>query len=70
MKRVERIIAAGARMSNEKAAGPVARVLRDLTMPAMMKLMARPGRNAWQFDYRVDFDAPVGEAEIRALAAK
>lgn len=57
--RVERIIAAGARTSSGKAAGPVARVLRDLTMPTAMKLLARPERMAWQHDYRIDFDAPV-----------
>jgi 2-polyprenyl-6-methoxyphenol hydroxylase-like FAD-dependent oxidoreductase len=58
-ERVERVIAAGARTSSGKAAGPVARVFRDLTMPVAMKLLARPERMAWQHDYRIDFDAPV-----------
>ncbi len=62
--RVERIIAGGARTSSEKAAGPVARVFRDLTMPTVMKLMAKPERMAWQVDYRIDFDAPVDESAI------
>ncbi|WP_163505455.1 FAD-dependent monooxygenase [Fodinicola acaciae] len=58
-ERVERIIAAGARTSSGKAAGPVARVFRDLTMPAVMKVLARPERMAWQHGYHIDFDAAV-----------
>ncbi|MEV4895231.1 hypothetical protein AB0K48_38230 [Nonomuraea sp. NPDC055795] len=33
--RVERIIARAAKINNDKAAGPVARVVRDLLMPVM-----------------------------------
>jgi 2-polyprenyl-6-methoxyphenol hydroxylase-like FAD-dependent oxidoreductase len=57
--RVERIIAMAARTNNDKAAGPVARVLRDLLMPVAMKLLAKPEKWAWQFDYRIDWDTPV-----------
>jgi 2-polyprenyl-6-methoxyphenol hydroxylase-like FAD-dependent oxidoreductase len=57
--RVERIIKMAARTNNDKAAGPVARVLRDLLMPVAMKLLDMPKRMAWQFDYRVDWDTPV-----------
>ncbi|RJQ72267.1 FAD-dependent monooxygenase [Pseudonocardiaceae bacterium YIM PH 21723] len=55
--RVEKIIAAGHRTNNDKAAGPVARVLRDLLMPAVMKLM-NPGK-AFQavHGYQIDWDA-------------
>jgi 2-polyprenyl-6-methoxyphenol hydroxylase-like FAD-dependent oxidoreductase len=60
--RVERIIAGGRRTSNEKAAGPIARVVRDATMPLVMKLMAKPAKMAWQVDYRIDWDAPVQAA--------
>jgi 2-polyprenyl-6-methoxyphenol hydroxylase-like FAD-dependent oxidoreductase len=63
--RVERIIAGGRRTSNEKAAGPIARVVRDATMPLVMKLMAKPAKMAWQVDYRIDWDAPVTAAENR-----
>ena len=38
--RVGRIVAHGARTSNSKAAGPVARVLRDLMMPLILKRVA------------------------------
>ncbi|HVK22075.1 MAG TPA: NAD(P)/FAD-dependent oxidoreductase [Actinokineospora sp.] len=57
--RVERVIAAGARASSAKAAGPLASVVRDLTMPLAMRLLARPGKLAWQYDHRIDWDAPV-----------
>ncbi|WP_412543548.1 NAD(P)/FAD-dependent oxidoreductase [Longispora sp. K20-0274] len=66
--RVERIIALAARTNSNKAAGPVARVFRDLLMPAMMRLMARPGRMDWQFGYEIDWDAPVPDPADRALA--
>jgi 2-polyprenyl-6-methoxyphenol hydroxylase-like FAD-dependent oxidoreductase len=55
--RVERIIAAAARTNSDKAAGPVARVLRDLFLPYAMKLLAKPEKMAWQVDYRIDWDA-------------
>jgi 2-polyprenyl-6-methoxyphenol hydroxylase-like FAD-dependent oxidoreductase len=54
--RVERIIAMAARTNSDKAAGPVARVLRDLLMPVAMKLIVKPEKRAWQFDYRVDWE--------------
>ena len=40
-------------------AGPIARVLRDLLMPVAMKLLAKPEKMAWQYDYRIDWAAPV-----------
>jgi len=57
--RVERIVAHGARTSNSKAAGPVARVLRDLMMPAILKRVANSGSLAWMHDYHIDWDAKV-----------
>ncbi|WP_457031621.1 FAD-dependent oxidoreductase [Kitasatospora sp. P5_F3] len=57
--RVERIIKETARTNARKAAGPVARVIRDAVLPTMFKLM-KPEKNAWQFQYPIDFDAPVG----------
>ncbi|MER5638378.1 NAD(P)/FAD-dependent oxidoreductase [Kitasatospora sp. NPDC002227] len=56
--RVERIIKATARTNARKAAGPVARVLRDALLPPMFKLM-KPEKSAWQYRYPIDFDAPV-----------
>lgn len=57
--RVERIIAVAARTNSDKAAGPVARVLRDLILPTAMKLLAKPEKMSWQFDHAIDWDTPV-----------
>ncbi|HEX4705087.1 MAG TPA: NAD(P)/FAD-dependent oxidoreductase [Pseudonocardiaceae bacterium] len=54
--RAEKIIALAARVNSDKAAGPVARVVRDLVMPVAMKLV-KPEKMAWQFDYRIDWAA-------------
>jgi 2-polyprenyl-6-methoxyphenol hydroxylase-like FAD-dependent oxidoreductase len=56
--RVERLIAMAARTNSDKAAGPVARVLRDLLLPLAMRF-ARPEKYAWQFRHRIDWDARV-----------
>ncbi|GLZ81323.1 FAD-dependent oxidoreductase [Actinorhabdospora filicis] len=56
-ERVERIIAMAARTNQNKAAGPVARVIRDLVMPPLMR-RADPKRFTWQFEHTVDFEAP------------
>jgi FAD-dependent urate hydroxylase len=66
--RVERIIAMAARTNSDKAAGPVARVLRDLLMPVAMKLLTKPERMAWQYGYRIDWDAHAGGATRRVPA--
>ncbi|GAA1400914.1 FAD-dependent oxidoreductase [Catellatospora coxensis] len=58
-ERVERIIAAAARTNSNKAAGPVARVLRDALLPTAMKLLAKPEKMAWQFIHPIDWQAPV-----------
>ncbi|MCQ4040896.1 FAD-dependent oxidoreductase [Streptantibioticus rubrisoli] len=57
--RAEKIIAAAARTNSDKAAGPIARVLRDLLMPTTMRLLAKPEKMAWQYDHRIPWDAPV-----------
>jgi hypothetical protein len=56
-----------ARTNSNKAAGPVARVPRDLLMPAAIKLLAKPEKMAWQVDYRIDRDA-AGPVEEPAVA--
>ena len=57
--RVKRIVAHGARTSNSKAAGPVARVIRDLMTPAILKRVANGGSLAWMHDYHIDWDEKV-----------
>ena len=66
--RVEKIIAQAARTNSDKAAGPIVRVLRDLLMPVAMKRLAKPERMAWQFDYHIDWGAPVAGAPDRVSA--
>jgi FAD-dependent urate hydroxylase len=59
--RVERVVAQGKRNGNQKAAGPIGRVLRDLLMPVMLKALTRSGKMSqnWLFEYHIDWDAPV-----------
>lgn len=61
-ERVERIIAVAARTNQAKAAGPIAAKLRDLLMPFLLEKFNSPERTAWQYTYRIDWDASLGEA--------
>ena len=58
-KRVERIVANGARMSSSKTPGPVARVLRDAFLPVLFKFLVTEKSMAWIYDHHVDWDARV-----------
>ncbi len=58
-RRVERIVAHGARTSNSKAAGPVARVIRDMMMPMILKRVANGGSLTWMHDYHIAWDEKV-----------
>ncbi len=68
--RVERIIAMAAKNNARKAAGPVARILRDALLPTAMRLLAKPEKMAWQFNYRIDWDAPVSPDNEPAPATR
>ncbi|MFC5668473.1 FAD-dependent oxidoreductase [Kitasatospora misakiensis] len=59
--RVERIIKLAARTNSDKTAGPVGRVLRDLLLPASMKLI-NPEKMAWQFDHHIDWETSAAQA--------
>jgi FAD-dependent urate hydroxylase len=62
-RRVEKIVAEGNRWSNTKAAGPVARVIRDAMLPLAFKVMARQAhKNGWVFDHHIDWDRRVTAA--------
>jgi FAD-dependent urate hydroxylase len=67
--RVTRIIKMAARTNSHKAAGPIARRLRDVIMPIAMKL-AKPEKTAWQYDHHIDWDAPVTTAASPASSLK
>ena len=60
-ERVERVVAQGARSSSGKAAGPIARVLRDIMLPVILKRVASSGERslAWMYNYHVDWDEKV-----------
>jgi FAD-dependent urate hydroxylase len=55
--RVEKIIAMAARTNQSKAAGPIAARIRDLVLPFVMERFASAERTAWQYTYRIDWDA-------------
>jgi FAD-dependent urate hydroxylase len=57
-KRVERIVAQGARTSRSKTPGPVGRVLRDLLLPVVFKFLVTDKSQAWIYDHHIDWDAP------------
>lgn len=60
--RAERVVAYGTQFANEKAAGPVARVFRDLFMPFFLKSLSgeKAKRDlAWLYDHDVDWSARV-----------
>jgi FAD-dependent urate hydroxylase len=65
--RVEKVVAAGARASNSKAAGPVGRVLRDAFLPLVLRKTGRQAQS-WLHEYHIDWDAPVGAAGNGMLA--
>jgi 2-polyprenyl-6-methoxyphenol hydroxylase-like FAD-dependent oxidoreductase len=64
--RVEKVVAYSKTISNSKAAGPIARVFRDLMMPIALKLFANPASHAWMYTHHIDWDAPVAPAALRS----
>jgi 2-polyprenyl-6-methoxyphenol hydroxylase-like FAD-dependent oxidoreductase len=57
--RVERIVAQAARTSSTKTPGPVGRLLRDLTLPVVFRLLVTERSLAWRYDHHIDWDAPI-----------
>ena len=59
--RVERIVKYGARSSNMKAAGPLARRIRDMVLPFVFAKAARDGGRSmtWLQGHHIDFDEPM-----------
>lgn len=56
--RVERIIKQAARVNNSKAAGPLARVVRDAVLPRVLRATANSTSVRDTYDYRVDWEVP------------
>jgi FAD-dependent urate hydroxylase len=66
--RVTRIIKLAARTNSHKAAGPIARRLRDVIMPMAMKL-AKPEKTAWQYNHHIDWAAPVSAPDTELTSS-
>jgi len=61
--RVERVAARAARVNNDKAPGPVGRVLRDLLFPVAMRTFYDQERMfGWLHRHTIDWAEPVGRA--------
>jgi 2-polyprenyl-6-methoxyphenol hydroxylase-like FAD-dependent oxidoreductase len=56
-KRVERIVAYGARSSSTKAAGAVGRVLRDLALPFVFRHFVTEKTMAWMYEHHIEWEA-------------
>lgn len=59
--RVERIVKQGARSANDKAAGPVGRIIRDLILPVVFRQTAKNGGQsmAWLQGHHIDWHTPI-----------
>jgi 2-polyprenyl-6-methoxyphenol hydroxylase-like FAD-dependent oxidoreductase len=66
--RVEKIAARGARISHAKAPGPIAQRLMRVMVPLMVKTVNVEKSMAAEKGYTIDWDAPVQEEAIKALA--
>ena len=59
-RRVERVVAQGARSSSSsKAAGPVGRILRDHMLPLVFRYLVTEKSLAWMYDHHIDWDSRV-----------
>jgi 2-polyprenyl-6-methoxyphenol hydroxylase-like FAD-dependent oxidoreductase len=68
-RRVERIVAQGARSSSSKAAGPVGRVLRDLMLPFVFRHLVTDTSMAWMYDHHIEWNAGIRFDERLAYTA-
>src|SRR5215216_4795744 len=62
-RRVERIVAQAARTGSAKTPGPVGRVLRDLLLPVVFKLLVTDRSLAWMYDHHLDWDTPTRQSD-------
>lgn len=57
--RAERIIKQAARVNSSKTATPLTRMLRDATLPAIMKIAANSKQATAAYRYHIDWDSPI-----------
>jgi 2-polyprenyl-6-methoxyphenol hydroxylase-like FAD-dependent oxidoreductase len=62
-ERVERIIKWAARINSSKAAGPIGRRVRDAILPRILKATANSAAFRRTYDYRIEWDAPLGRRD-------
>ena len=60
--RVERVAAQAAKTSTAKAAGPVARMVRDLVLPFVFQRAARSTRHDWLYGHHIPWERSAGTA--------
>lgn len=58
-KRVEKIVAYGARSSSAKTPGRFGSALRDVGMRAAFKYFVTDAKLAWMYDHRIEWGEPV-----------
>jgi 2-polyprenyl-6-methoxyphenol hydroxylase-like FAD-dependent oxidoreductase len=68
-RRVERIVAQGARTGRSKTPGPVGRVLMGLILPLVFRFVVTDKSLAWIYRYHIDWDARVEAGEADAARA-
>lgn len=63
--RVEQIVKAAARVNNSKAAGPVARRVRDAVLPLIFKAAANSKQVRRPFEHHIDWETTIGAVRGR-----
>lgn len=63
-KRVERIVAQGARSSSSKAAGPIGRIIRDRTLPLIFRYVVTENSMAWLYEHHIDLQRHAIEQRV------
>jgi len=58
-KRVERIVAEGARQSSNKTLGPVGRALRDALLPFVFRFFVTETSRSWLYSHHIEWNVPV-----------
>jgi 2-polyprenyl-6-methoxyphenol hydroxylase-like FAD-dependent oxidoreductase len=68
-RRVRRVLRTSRRVNSDKAAGPLARKIRDAVMPLVLRRMAAPERQLWLLGHHIDFTGAVGGPRTLLAAA-
>ena len=58
-RRVERIVAQGARSSSSKAAGPFGRIVRDQMLPLVFRYLVTEKSLTWMYEHHIDWESRI-----------